>query len=221
MSDYLIFGVGLLAQFLFSARLLVQWIASERAKQVLSPTLFWQLSMAASFLLCFYGWLRNDFAIILGQLIAYYIYIWNLKTKGAWGALPRIARIVFSGLPLAAVGYFLINGQETFSRLFEQENIPMTLILFGIIGQFTFTLRFIYQWWVSRKTGESVLPPMFWIISLTGSSMVIAYAIIRHDPVLILGQATGFIVYIRNLMIGKNVPSSNQGLVCPPKVYQR
>ena len=47
-----------------------------------------------------------------------------------------------------------------------------------------------------------MLPPTFWIISLTGSAMIIAYAIIRKDPVLILGQATGFVVYLHNLMIG-------------------
>lgn len=202
MSQYFIIAIGLLAQLLFSARLLVQWIASERAHKVLSPTLFWQLSMAASFLLCIYGWLRNDFAIILGQLISYYVYIWNLNSKGAWGKLPQAARILFFCIPIIAVGYFLLNWSETFTRLFQQENIPVWLIVFGVVGQFTFTLRFIYQWWYSRKAGESVLPIMFWVISLTGSAMIISYAIIRHDPVLILGQATGFVVYARNIMIG-------------------
>lgn len=204
MSNYFVFGVGLLAQLLFSARLLVQWIASERAKKVLSPTLFWQLSMAASFLLCFYGWLRNDFAIILGQLIAYYIYIWNLKAKGSWEILSKIAQTCFFGLPLVAIGYFLINGQETITRLFEQENIPIILILFGVLGQFTFTLRFICQWWYSRKAGESILPPMFWHISLTGSSMIIIYAIVRRDPVLFIGQIFGAIIYFRNIIIAHN-----------------
>lgn len=51
---------------------------SERARRVLSPTIFWVLSLLASCLLCFYGWLRDDFAIVIGQVIAYYIYIWNL-----------------------------------------------------------------------------------------------------------------------------------------------
>lgn len=202
MSQYYIFSIGLIAQLLFSARLLVQWIASERAQKVLSPTLFWQLSMSASLLLCLYGWLRNDFAIILGQLISYYIYIWNLNSKGSWQKLPHIVRIIFFTLPVALLGYLLLDGSQAFTRLFRQEDIPVWLIIFGVVGQFTFTLRFIYQWWYSRKAGESVLPVMFWIISLTGSAMIICYAIIRHDPVLILGQATGFIVYIRNLMIG-------------------
>lgn len=202
MNFYFIFAIGLLAQLLFSARLLVQWIASERAHKVLSPTLFWQLSMVASFLLCLYGWLRNDFAIILGQLISYYIYIWNLKSKGSWSKLSQVAQIVFFMIPIVAVGYFLLNWNDTFTRLFRQENIAGWLILFGVAGQFTFTLRFIYQWWYSRKVGESVLPVIFWIISLTGSAMIISYAIIRHDLVLIIGQATGFVVYVRNIMIG-------------------
>lgn len=202
MNHYLIFGVGLLAQLLFSARLLVQWIASERAKKVLSPTLFWQLSMVASFLLCVYGWLRHDFAIILGQLISYYVYIWNLRMKGSWGKLPKAARFVFSALPLAAIAYFVVNGTDTFSRLFQQEDIPVGLIIFGVIGQCTFTLRFIYQWWYSRRVGESALPATFWIISLAGSALIITYAVIRRDPVLILGQATGFVAYLRNIMIG-------------------
>jgi len=202
MSKILIIAIGFTAQLLFSARLIVQWISSERAKKVMSPILFWQLSMAGSVLLCTYGWLRNDFAIILGQLIAYYIYIWNLNSKNFWKKLPLFSRWIFYLLPATAVIYFLISWQDTFTRLFTQENIPIKLIVFGVIGQFTFTLRFIYQWNYSRKAGESLLPATFWIISLTGSAMIIIYAVIRQDPVLLLGQATGFIVYIRNIMIG-------------------
>ena len=48
-----------------------------------------------------------------------------------------------------------------------------------------------------------MLPTTFWVISLTGSAMIIAYAIIRRDPVLIIGQSTGFFVYLRNIMIGR------------------
>lgn len=183
MKPYLIYGVGFLAQILFSARLLVQWIASEKAHKVLSPTLFWQLSMVASFLLCLYGWLRNDFAIIFGQFISYYIYIWNLHMKNAWVKLPQTVRICFLILPILLINYFIFAEQSSFIDLFRQNNIPVRLMIFGTIGQFTFTLRFIYQWYYSCKEGESLLPPTFWIISLTGSSLIIAYALIRHDPV--------------------------------------
>ena len=203
MNPYLVFLIGIAAQILFSGRLLVQWIASERAKKVLSPTLFWQMSMAASFMLCVYGWLRNDFAIIAGQLISYYIYIWNLRAKKAWDTMPAVLRAVVSYLPVAAVCWFAIDWRETAEHLFQQENIPGWLIVFGTVGQFTFTLRFIYQWRYSARAGESLLPTTFWLISLLGSGMIIAYAIIRRDPVLILGQSTGFMVYLRNIMISR------------------
>ena len=65
-----IYIIGFLAQALFSARILVQWILSEKAKRVVSPTIFWVLSMIASYLLFIYGWLRDDFATMLGQIIA-------------------------------------------------------------------------------------------------------------------------------------------------------
>ena len=60
----MIYALGFLAQICFSARLLIQWIISEKEKQVVSPTLFWLLSLLGSYLLFFYGWLRNDFAIL-------------------------------------------------------------------------------------------------------------------------------------------------------------
>lgn len=208
MNPYLVFLIGIAAQILFSGRLLVQWIASERAKKVLSPTLFWQMSMAASFMLCVYGWLRNDFAIIAGQLISYYIYIWNLRAKKAWDTMPAVLRAVVSYLPVVAVCWFAIDWRETAEHLFQQENIPGWLIVFGMVGQFTFTLRFIYQWRYSARAGESLLPTTFWLISLLGSGMIIAYAIIRRDPVLILGQSTGFVVYLRNIMISRKAARS-------------
>lgn len=201
MNSYLIYSIGFLAQLLFSARLLVQWIASERARRVLSPVLFWQLSMVASFLLCLYGWLRNDFAIIAGQFISYYIYIWNLKTQGAWDKLTVPFRLLFQCTPVVAVLWFLLNWKETVPYLFVQEHIPLWLIVFGTVGQFTFTLRFVYQWWYSHKVGKSLLPLNFWLISLAGSSMIIVYGLIRRDPVLILGQSTGLLVYARNIYL--------------------
>lgn len=84
----MIYVIGFLAQVFFSARILLQWILSERAKKVISPAIFWQLSIVGSYLLFVYGWLRDDFAIILGQIISYYIYIWNLDKKHQWKKLP-------------------------------------------------------------------------------------------------------------------------------------
>lgn len=197
----MIFAVGFLAQALFSARILVQWIMSERARRVLSPTIFWVLSLMASCLLCLYGWLRDDFAIILGQLIAYYIYLWNLDIKGVWQRVPRPGRWLLLALPLALAIPVMHDPDAVIHKLFGNGEIPLWMLLYGSAGQVIFTLRFVYQWWYSRRRGESELPAGFWIISLTGSLVIVSYAIIRSDPVLILGQSIGLLAYSRNLWL--------------------
>lgn len=196
-------GIGLLAQGFFSARILVQWLLSERARKVLSPSLFWIFSICGAYLLCIYGWLRNDFAIILGQLISYYIYLWNLRIKGVWSSVPKILKLILLYTPVVAFCFVLGNAGEYFTRFFHNNDIPMWLLLYGSAGQVIFTLRFIYQWIYSKRLGESELPAGFWIISLIGSLSIVSYGIIRCDIVLILGQSFGIVAYIRNLMIGR------------------
>jgi lipid-A-disaccharide synthase-like uncharacterized protein len=81
MESVFVYVLGFLAQGLFSARILVQWIMSERAKKVVSPTIFWILSLIASYLFFIYGWLRDDFSIMLGQVIASNLWIFSLSLK--------------------------------------------------------------------------------------------------------------------------------------------
>ena len=69
----------------------------------------------------------------------------------------------------------------------------------GFLGQSTFSLRFLVQWWRSEQAGRSVVPTAFWYLSLGGGLLLLVYAIYRRDPVFILGQLTGVFVYLRNL----------------------
>lgn len=71
----------------------------------------------------------------------------------------------------------------------------------GFLGQIFFTSRFLVQWIVSERRRESVIPLAFWWFSLLGGVTLLSYAIWRHDPVFILGQATGLVVYTRNLVL--------------------
>ncbi|SEW27005.1 Uncharacterized N-terminal domain of lipid-A-disaccharide synthase [Aliiroseovarius sediminilitoris] len=73
----------------------------------------------------------------------------------------------------------------------------------GFLGQALFTSRFLVQWIVSERRGESVVPLAFWWFSLAGGLTLLSYAIWRQDPVFILGQATGLVVYVRNLILIK------------------
>lgn len=198
----LVFAIGFLAQGFFSARTLIQWFLSEKQRRVVSPDLYWICSLAGSILLFSYGWLRHDFSIILGQFFSYYIYIWNLNIKGVWKRVPRPLRWLIAALPAVALLMMLNDVPSFIARFLRNDNVPLWLLVFGSAGQIIFTLRFIYQWYYSYRRRRSILPLGFWIISLVGSGIIIAYGIFRLDPVLILGQSVGFVAYLRNIVIG-------------------
>lgn len=200
MPSTFIYIIGFIAQGFFSARILVQWILSEKQRRVVSPDMYWIFSLAGSILLFTYGWLRNDFSIILGQMISYYIYIWNLNIKGVWHRWHILLRGVIFAMPIMAFVAVFNDAPAFFHRFLNGEVSPW-LIVFGSAGQVIFTLRFVYQWYYSHKLGMSVLPVWFWIISLVGSGIIVSYGIFRLDPVLILGQSVGFVAYSRNIMI--------------------
>jgi lipid-A-disaccharide synthase-like uncharacterized protein len=71
----------------------------------------------------------------------------------------------------------------------------------GFLGQAVFSARFIVQWIVSERRRQSVIPLSFWFLSLGGSIILLTYAVHRRDPVFILGQSGGMVVYLRNLVL--------------------
>jgi lipid-A-disaccharide synthase-like uncharacterized protein len=201
MSDWLIYTIGFIAQILFSSRLVVQWITSEKQRKVITPTLFWTLSLIASFLLFIYGYLRDDFAIMLGQTLTYFIYIRNLQLQNEWQKFHWTIRWFLYSFPSIIAIYYFNNNVIDRDVLFRNEAIPIWLLWLGIISQVVFTLRFVYQWLYSEYKKTSSLPLGFWLLSLVGSILILTYAIIREDPVLFIGHLLGSIIYIRNLVI--------------------
>lgn len=199
MANNWYFALGFLAQALFSARMLVQWVQSEKKKQVVSPTSYWALSLIASFLFFIYGWLRGDFVIIFGQIFSYYIYIWNLNIKGLWKKMHVLLRSIVLLTPFILGALVVADGDNSIEHLFS--HLPLSLILFGSAGQILLTFRFIYQYFYSKKRHESLLPKNFWLISIIGSGITVIYGIYRHDPVLILGHGAGLITYLRNFYL--------------------
>ena len=204
MSDWIIYSVGFFAQILFSSRLVIQWISSEKTKRVVTPTLFWTLSLIASFLLFIYGYLRNDFAIMLGQALTYFIYIRNLQLQKQWKKIPIALRYGLLFMPLFITVFYFNNNRIDLNVFFKNEDIPYWLLTLGVVSQVIFTLRFVYQWLYSEKQKSSSLPFGFWALSLIGSLLILTYAIFRKDPVLFVGHILGTVIYIRNIIILKN-----------------
>lgn len=201
MREILIFSVGFTAQLLFMSRMIVQWLQSEKAGKPLSPTLFWEMSILGALFFFLYGILRKDFAILFGQMIVYFIYLRNLYFKKLWAKLHSVIRWIFILLPFAVTGYLLSSSPGNWQDLVTNSTIPNGLILWGSLGQLIFTLRFVVQWLESEKQSQSVLSGTFWAISLVGSLMILSYAILRKDPVLLIGQLFGSFLYLRNLML--------------------
>ena len=81
-------------------------------------------------------------------------------------------------------------------------NFDLFMII-GLVGQGMFSMRFIVQWLTSEKAGKSVIPFSFWIFSLGGSFLLLLYAVYRHDPIFILGQAPNLLIYSRNIWLIK------------------
>ena len=212
-SPLWIYCVGISAQVFYTGRVFVQWYLSEKHGRVESPALYWILSIIGSMLLFFYGWLRNDFSIIFGEYLSYYIYMWNIKAKGLYAKTPKIVPIIQILLPVV-VSIALFKDIPQFAQTFlKNDDVPLRLLILGTAGQFIYKMRFVYQWLYSVKKGQSLLPLSFWVIAIVGSLLIIIYGIIRHDWVLILGQF-GIIASARNIMIGlsnkmKNVQKSN------------
>jgi lipid-A-disaccharide synthase-like uncharacterized protein len=72
-------------------------------------------------------------------------------------------------------------------------------LIVGFTGQLFFTARFLVQWLTSERARRSIVPKAFWYFSIGGGITILCYAIHREDPVFIVGQASGLLIYLRNI----------------------
>ncbi len=82
--------------------------------------------------------------------------------------------------------------------------------ILGFVGQSLFGLRFLIQWIISEKKRKSVVPLIFWYISLAASLLILIYSILIKNPVFFFGQLFGSTIYIRNIILYKyNISEKN------------
>lgn len=207
MNNYLIFGIGLIAQTLYFGRTFLQWFKSENEGEVISPVMYWKISLVASLIMILYGILRHDFVILLGQMIVYFIYIRNLQLKNAWMKIHPGIRILIVVAPLMFFAWLMISRIYSLKSIALNHDIAPWLMIWGITGQLVFSFRFVLQWIYSEKEKTSVLPLKFWLISAIGAMIILIYAIFRLDPVLFISNSLGLFVYIRNIFLYKGMAS--------------
>ena len=78
-------------------------------------------------------------------------------------------------------------------------DISLGWLIIGFLGQIFFSTRFLLQWIYSEINRKSIIPLGFWFFSILGGLTLLVYAIHRKDPVFIMGQAMGLLIYARNI----------------------
>jgi len=194
------FAIGLLAQAAFSSRFLVQWVLSERARRSLMPVHFWYFSCAGAVLLLAYATHQRDLVISLGQLAGLAIYLRNLELERRHGG-GRPLFFAWPWLTWAAVAMIpgWLSKPEPIIQALGAADPWWTAV--GLVGQVLFTGRFVLQLWFSERAGRPANPIHFWYLSMAGSVLLFSYAMAQRDPIIILGQSFGILVYLRNLAL--------------------
>ena len=81
------------------------------------------------------------------------------------------------------------------------ESSGLGWVAIGLSGQLLFTGRMLVQWFTSEKSKRSVVLSSFWWMSLIGATVLLVYFIWRTRYRGILGQATGWVICVRNLAL--------------------
>ena len=195
-------AVGWLGQVLFTGRVLLQWLASERAGRSVVPDSFWWISLAGSLALLVYVGHRKDPVFLAGVSINTAIYARNLmlvqrgRERASGARNPWIP--VASGLGLAAIAGFTLHQFDATVVAFDQ---PWWALTLGFSAQTIWSGRFILQWYASERAGRSVLPASFFYVSTLGAILLFAYAVYRVDWVMMAAYVLNPIPYVRNLIL--------------------
>ena len=157
--------IGAVGQGFFAVRMIVQWLASERAHRPVAPVMFWYLSAAGAVLMSAYSVLRGEMVMVPGFVVTLLIYLRNVRIARRKASRSRSSPIylVLLGIGLAVVPYAFglldTQGREAPS--------PPWLAL-AIVGHIFWIGRFVVQWHHAERHGKSEFPPAFWWLTIVG-----------------------------------------------------
>jgi lipid-A-disaccharide synthase-like uncharacterized protein len=83
----------------------------------------------------------------------------------------------------------------------QVSSVELAWLVFGFAAQGMFFMRFVLQWLASERVKRSIVPETFWYFSFVGGFMLFVYAVHRADPVIMLGQLFGLVIYSRNIYL--------------------
>ena len=210
---------GVVGSVVFYGRFYVQWLASERRKQSVIPIAFWYMSSIGSLMVFVYAVHRRSPGAAFGQcfnLIVYsrnLIHIWRQRGRLTTGL--NVAVHTGAGLIVAVATVFM-----ALTWLWEYEAnqaLPageatrnwLWLAIWGV-GQGCFSMRFLIQWLMTELKRKSVVPPVFWHLSLVAAVLQSASFCQRHDWILAAGMAATILIYARNLWFIHTTPDDKE-----------
>src|SRR5690349_17419833 len=171
-------AVGWAAQGLFSARVLIQWYASERARRPVAPRVFWYCSVAGAVVGSVYCILREEFVVLPGYVMTCGIYLRNLRIDRRGPEPGRVSTPAFVAVALlVAGGSYLLWLRDDPSRTPPS---PLFLVV-GIAGQVLWIGRFLLQWHHAERHGKSEFPPAFWWLTIAGGALNTVYSMHGFD----------------------------------------
>ena len=203
--------LGFLANLLFGARFLLQWIQSEKKGESIVSRSFWRISWCANVLMCVHGYIQLQYPICVIQALNALIAWRNLNLMGKKvHQLKTVLSIIVLSLLAISICFFLQGNSEWMraptlpwsGKHASYAALPWHFL--GFFGMLLFASRYWVQWWFAEKYQKSFLGRSFWWISCVGALLSLIYAIRLSDPVNIMGFSLGLIPYVRNLMLLKN-----------------
>ncbi len=188
--------IGAAGQALFFGRVVVQWLASEKAKRSANPRSYWWISLGASGLLGVATVGLEEWVLLPGYLVNAAIYTRNLsispERESRLGPIPAALLGLTAAVLMMAWGLSHAQGSSS---------VALPWLVIGLAGQAIWSTRFIVQWWLSERAGHSHFPLTFWWLSLAGSLLKLAYTLQLDTPIFWIGFITAWFVPLRNLML--------------------
>ncbi len=211
--------LGATGGVIFYGRFYVQWWASERQKRSVMPIAFWYMSSVGSLMLLAYAVHTQSPVGALGQSLNIVIYsrnlvhIWREKGKltsaANWAIHGAVAVISIVALGLVAHIWFS-EYRHTQTVAENEANQIWFWLAIGVAGQALFASRFIIQWIATEVKRKSVIPHIFWHISVVASVLQLACFWQRGEWIFALGMIANILVYTRNLWFIYRHPEESQ-----------
>jgi len=204
--------LGAVGGVIFYGRFYVQWLVSEMQRRSVMPTAFWYMSGVGSLMLFVYAVRAQSPLGALGQAFGIVVYTRNLVhiAREKKQLHPVAHKVIHAGL-LAVILVTSVLVLHVWHREYAATRLAPAAhsarvwfwLAVGLAGQALFAGRFLIQWLATEREGKSVVPPVFWHMSLAAALMQSACFAQRREWVFAIGMAATILIYARNIWLLK------------------